>query len=141
MPIAADYQFLDVLWTMILFFCWVAWIWIVITVFIDLFRRDDIGGWGQGGVGRVRDRAALPRRARYLIAQRDGMRKRAMRQAEAQKRQFDQYVREAAGVPRRDRPGQGAARRGDHHPGRVRQDQGQGALVEDQLQPPCGETA
>jgi uncharacterized membrane protein len=47
MPIAADYPFLDVLWTMIIFFCWVAWIWIVITVFIDVFRRDDISGWGK----------------------------------------------------------------------------------------------
>jgi hypothetical protein len=46
MPIAADYPFLNVLWTMIIF-CWVAWIWILITVFIDLFRRDDISGWGK----------------------------------------------------------------------------------------------
>ena len=44
---AADYPFLDVLWTMIIFFAWVIWIWIVITVLVDLFRRHDIGGWGK----------------------------------------------------------------------------------------------
>jgi hypothetical protein len=58
----------------------------------------------------------------YLIAQHDGMRERSMGQARAQKQEFDQYVREAAGgVGRRDRQGQGAARRGGHHAGGVRQ--------------------
>jgi hypothetical protein len=97
MPIAADYPFLDVLWTMIIFFCWVAWIWILITVFVDVFRRDDIGGWGKAGW--VVFTIVLPFLGVliYLIAQHDGMRRRSMRQAEAQKQSFDQYVREAAG--------------------------------------------
>ena len=47
MLIAADYPFLDILWTMIIFFSWVIWIWIVITVLADLFRRHDINGWGR----------------------------------------------------------------------------------------------
>ena len=97
MPIAADYPFLDVLWTMILFFCWVAWIWIVVTVFIDVFRRDDIGGWAKAGW--VVFTIVLPFLGVliYLIAQHDGMRRRSMRQAEAQKQTFDQYARESAG--------------------------------------------
>jgi hypothetical protein len=97
MPIAADYPFLDVLWTMIIFFLWVAWIWIVITVFIDVFRRDDIGGWGKAAwvvfVIVVPFLGVLV----YLIAQSDGMRERSAGEARAQKQQFDQYVREAAG--------------------------------------------
>ena len=44
MLIATDYPFLNILWTMIIFFAWVIWIWIAITVFIDVFRRRDIGG-------------------------------------------------------------------------------------------------
>jgi len=44
---AADYPFLDVFWTMVIFFLWVIWIWILITVLIDVFRRDDISGWGK----------------------------------------------------------------------------------------------
>jgi hypothetical protein len=99
MPIAADYPFLDVLWTIVLFFCWVAWIWIVITVFIDLFRREDIGGWGKAGW--VVFVVVLPFLGVlvYLIAQHDGMRERSMKEAQDQKQAFDQYVRETAGGP------------------------------------------
>jgi Short C-terminal domain/Phospholipase_D-nuclease N-terminal len=97
MLIAADYPFLDVLWTLIIFFAWVAWLWILFTVFADLFRRDDIGGWGKAGwvvfVIVVPFLGVLV----YLIAQHDGMRERSLRQAEAQKTAFDQQVREAAG--------------------------------------------
>jgi hypothetical protein len=97
MPIAADYPFLDVLWTMILFFAWVAWIWIVITVFIDLFRRHDIGGWAKAAW--VVFVIVLPFLGVliYLIAQHDGMRERSTREAESQKAAFDQYVRDTAG--------------------------------------------
>ena len=35
--IAADYPFLDVVWTMLIFFAWVIWFWILITVFADIF--------------------------------------------------------------------------------------------------------
>jgi Short C-terminal domain/Phospholipase_D-nuclease N-terminal len=97
MPIAADYPFLDVLWTLIIFFCWVAWIWIVITVFIDVFRRDDIGGWGKAGWVVLVIVLPFLGVLIYVIAQHDGMRERSMRQARAQRQEFDQYVREAAG--------------------------------------------
>ena len=43
--LAADYPFLDVLWTMIIFFAWVIWIWILISILADLFRRHDVSGW------------------------------------------------------------------------------------------------
>jgi Short C-terminal domain/Phospholipase_D-nuclease N-terminal len=97
MWIAADYPFLDVFWSILIFFCWVIWIWIVITVFADLFRRDDIGGWGKAGW--VVFVIVLPFLGVliYLIAQHDGMRERSMAQAQQQKQAFDQYVREAAG--------------------------------------------
>jgi hypothetical protein len=97
MLIAADYPFLDVLWTMIVFFAWVIYIWIVITVLIDVFRRADIGGWGKAGW--VVFVIVLPFLGVlvYLISQHDGMRERSERQAQAQKSAFDQYVRDAAG--------------------------------------------
>ena len=47
MWIAADYPFLDVFWTMIIFFCWVVWIWMMIVILTDVFRRGDIGGWAK----------------------------------------------------------------------------------------------
>jgi hypothetical protein len=97
MLVAADYPFLDVLWTMILFFAWVAWIWIAITVFVDIFRRHDISGWGKAAW--VVFVIVLPFLGVlvYLIAQHDGMRERSVKQAEAQKAAFDEYVRDAAG--------------------------------------------
>ena len=45
--LAADYPFLDVLWTMIIFFAWVIWIWILISILGDVFRRHDISGWSK----------------------------------------------------------------------------------------------
>ena len=45
--VAADYPFLDVLWTMLVIFAWIIWFWLLITVFSDLFRRHDIGGWAK----------------------------------------------------------------------------------------------
>jgi hypothetical protein len=49
MVLAADYPFLDILWTMIIFFAWVAWIWILIVLLTNVFTRKDIGGWGKAG--------------------------------------------------------------------------------------------
>jgi hypothetical protein len=46
MVFAADYPVLDVLWTMIIFFCWVAWTWLLILIFSDLLRRD-VCGWAK----------------------------------------------------------------------------------------------
>ena len=39
MIVANDYPFLDLMWTMIVFFAWILWIWLVIVVLSDLFRR------------------------------------------------------------------------------------------------------
>ena len=97
MVIAADYPFMDVLWSMIIFFFWVIWIWIVITVLMDVFRRHDIGGWAKAAW--VIFVVVLPWLGVliYLIVEHDGMRERSMKQAQAQKREFDEYVRDAAG--------------------------------------------
>jgi uncharacterized membrane protein YcjF (UPF0283 family) len=97
MLIAADYPFLDVLWTMIIFFAWLAWIWIAITVFTDVFRRQDISGWGKAAW--VIFVIVLPFLGVlvYLIAQHDAMRERQAKTVQAQQQAFDQYVKEAAG--------------------------------------------
>jgi Short C-terminal domain/Phospholipase_D-nuclease N-terminal len=97
MVIAADYPFMDVLWTMLIFFFWVIWIWIVITVLVDVFRRHDIGGFAK--VVWVIFVIILPWLGVliYLIAEHDGMRERALRQSQAERQQLDEYVRDAAG--------------------------------------------
>lgn len=97
MLVAADYPFLDVLWTMVLFFAWVAWIWIAITVFADVFRRHDISGWGKAAWVVLVIVLPFLGVLLYLISQHDGMRERSVKQVEAQQAAFDQYVRESAG--------------------------------------------
>jgi uncharacterized membrane protein YcjF (UPF0283 family) len=95
--IAAEYPFLDVLWTMIIFFAWVIYIWIAITVLVDVFRRRDIGGWGKAAWAAFVIVLPFLGVLIYLITEHEGMRERSTRQAEAQQAAFDQYVREAAG--------------------------------------------
>ncbi len=43
--LASSYPFADVLWTMLVFFLWVMWFWLLFGVFADIFRRQDISGW------------------------------------------------------------------------------------------------
>ena len=60
MVLTADYPVLDVLWTTIIFLCWIAWIWLLILSFFDLFARDASGWAGattRQGFDQLRTRA------------------------------------------------------------------------------------
>jgi hypothetical protein len=94
--LAADYPFLDVLWTMLIFFAWVIWFWLLITVFADIFRRHDIGG-GMKTLWIIFV-IVLPFLGVfiYLIAEHDGMAERSTQQAQAQQAQMDAYVKSVA---------------------------------------------
>jgi hypothetical protein len=92
-----DWQFLDVFWAICIFFAWVFFFWLLITVFSDLFRRHDIGGgtktlW-------VLFVIFLPFLGVfvYLITQGHHMGERAVAQAEAAQAQTDAYIRSTAG--------------------------------------------
>lgn len=95
--LAADYPFLDVLWTMIIFFAWVAWFFLVIKIVIDIFRRHDISGWGK--TAWLIFVIILPFIGvfTYLIVQGSGMAQRDMSEAQAQRAQMDDYIRTTAG--------------------------------------------
>ena len=97
MPIAADYPFMGILWSMIIFFCWVVWIWIMIVILTDVFRRHDISGWIKALW--VVFLIVLPFLGAliYLIAQHDGMADRTARQISGQQAEFDSYVKSVAG--------------------------------------------
>lgn len=92
---AADYPFLDVLWTMVIFFCWVVWIWMMILILSDVFRRD-ISGWGKAGW--VTFLIVLPFLGAlvYLIAEGKQMAERRVRDAQVSQANFDDYVRTVA---------------------------------------------
>ena len=96
MPIAADYPFLDVLWSMIIFFTWVIWIWMMIIILTDVFRRRDIGGWAKALW--VIFLIILPFLGVlvYLIANHNGMAERSQKEAPG-----------SAGAVRRLRPPEG----------------------------------
>jgi hypothetical protein len=95
--LAADYPFLDLMWTFLVFFLWVLWFWLLFTVFADIFRRDDLSGWGKAAW--LIFTILLPYLGVfvYLISQHEGMTKRNLERARAQQAQFDDYVRETAG--------------------------------------------
>jgi hypothetical protein len=97
MPIAADYPFLDVLWSMIIFFAWVAWLFILFRVIADIFRRHDTSGWGKA-VWLIFV-IVLPFLGVliYLIANGDEMGKRDLEQARAAQASMDDYVKSVAG--------------------------------------------
>jgi hypothetical protein len=95
--IAADYPFLDVLWTMVIFFLWIVWFWLLFTVFADIFRRRDISGWGKAAWIVFTILVPFLGVFIYLITQSDEMAQRNLDQARAQQTQFDDYVRQTAG--------------------------------------------
>ncbi|HKF90956.1 MAG TPA: SHOCT domain-containing protein [Acidimicrobiia bacterium] len=92
---AADYPFLDVLWTMVIFFCWVVWIWMMILILGDVFRRD-ISGWAKAGW--VTFLIVLPFLGAliYVIAEGKQMTERRISDAQVSQANFDDYVRKVA---------------------------------------------
>jgi hypothetical protein len=87
-----------VFWDILIFFAWVIFIWIAITVLIDVFRRHDISGWQKAlwvvfivllpWIGVLV----------YLIVNHAGMTERRVKESQAAQAQFDQYVRQTAGT-------------------------------------------
>jgi hypothetical protein len=97
MILAADYPFLDVLWTMIIFFAWVVYIWMIIVIIGDVFRRRDIGGWSKAAWCVFLIVLPFVGVLAYLIAQHDGMAQRNADAAERSQQAFNDQVRAAAG--------------------------------------------
>jgi cobalamin biosynthesis protein CobD/CbiB len=93
---AADYPFLDVFWTMLIFFMWVIWIWILVTVLIDLFRRHDVGGWGKAAWTLFVIVLPFLGVFVYLITQGKEMAERRAAEMQASRASFDDYVRDVA---------------------------------------------
>jgi Short C-terminal domain/Phospholipase_D-nuclease N-terminal len=95
--LAASYPFLDVLWTMFIFFIWIMWFALLFRVWGDIFHRHDLSGLGK--TAWLIFTIFLPFLGVfiYLISNNDGMTKRAIERAQGQQAQFDEYVRSTAG--------------------------------------------
>ena len=96
MIVAADYPLLDVFWTIIIVFAWVAWFWVLIMIISDLFSRHDIGGWGKALWMIFVIIVPFLGVFIYLIAEGKSMGERRMAQMEAAQQDFDAHVRQVA---------------------------------------------
>ena len=95
--VATDYPFLDLLWTLLIFFLWVAWLMLLFYVLADVFRRHDAGGGKKTLWVIFVIVAPFLGVLVYVFVNGQGMAERNVRQAQAQQEQFDDYVRATAG--------------------------------------------
>jgi hypothetical protein len=93
---ASDYPLLNAFWTMLVFFAWVIWFWMLIVIFSDLFRRHDVSGWGKAGWFILILLLPYIGVLVYLIAQGKHMAERRQQDAIEAKTQFDDYVRQVS---------------------------------------------
>lgn len=96
MIVAAEYPFLEVLWTMLIFFAWVWWFWLLISIAGDVFRRRDIGGGKKAAWLLFMLFVPFLGVFVYLISQHDGMAERALERANQEQARMDDYVRSVA---------------------------------------------
>lgn len=93
---ATDYPLLNIFWTMLLIFLWIAWFWLLIIVFSDLFRRHDVHGLGKATWTVFLIVAPFLGVFVYIIAQGKAMSERRMQDAIEAQKQFDTYVKSVA---------------------------------------------
>ena len=94
--VAADYPFLDVLWTMLIFFLWVIWFWILIGIIADIFTRHDIGGGSKALWLIFVIFAPFLGILIYLVVNSHGMAERRSKESRQAQAQMDDYVRSVA---------------------------------------------
>jgi hypothetical protein len=93
----AAYTFGDVLWSMLIFFLWILWFWLLFTVWFDIFRRHDESGWVKAAWLIFTIILPFLGVFIYLIVENDGINKRNLERAKAQRAQMDSYIRDTAG--------------------------------------------
>jgi putative oligomerization/nucleic acid binding protein/phospholipase D-like protein len=93
----SSYPLLNVFWTMFEFFLWVIWIWILIVVFLDIFRSHDLSGWAKALWFLFVLFIPLIGVLVYLIVRGSSMQERAVARQQQQEQQFRSYVQHAAG--------------------------------------------
>ena len=99
MVAASDYPFLDVFWTLIIFFLWVIWIWFLIAILSDVFRRHDIGGGKKAVWCFFIIFLPVVGALTYVIVNGQGMAERNVKEVQTARAQTDDYIRSVAGGP------------------------------------------
>src|SRR6476619_5292017 len=93
---ATDYPFMDIFWSMLIFFVWVLWIWMMVMILMDVFGRHDVGGWSKAGWAFFLIILPFLGAFIYLIAEGKGMAERRAKDVQGQKTEFDTYVKSVA---------------------------------------------
>lgn len=88
---------LDLFWTMLVLFLWIAWFWLVITIFIDIFRSHDLSGWGKALWAIFVIVLPFLGVLIYLIVRGSSMQQRAIDSAAAQEKATREYIRDVSG--------------------------------------------
>src|SRR5579872_1875132 len=101
MPLASSYSYplLGAFWTVLEIFLWILWIWVLIYVFIDIFRSRDLSGWGKALWFLFVLFIPLIGVLVYLIVRGSSMQDRARQEAQQQDQEARRYIQEAAGAP------------------------------------------
>ena len=101
MPLASSYSYplLGAFWTILEIFLWVLWIWVLIYVFVDIFRSHDLSGWAKALWFIFVLFIPLIGVLVYLIARGDSMHERAVQEAKQEDREARRYIQDAAGAP------------------------------------------
>ena len=101
MPLASSYSYplLGAFWTIFEIFLWVIWIWILIYVFIDIFRSHDLSGWAKALWFLFVLLIPLIGVLVYLIARGGKMHEHAVQEAQQQDEATRRYIQQAAGAP------------------------------------------
>jgi hypothetical protein len=92
----SNYPVLDIFWSLLEFFLWVIWIWILIWIFIDIFRSHDLSGGAKALWFLFVLFIPLVGVLVYLVVRGGSMHERAVKQAQHQDDAFRHYVQQAA---------------------------------------------
>ena len=94
---AYQYPLLDIFLTMFWLFIWILWIFLVIRILMDIFRSDDLGGWGKAAWVIFIILIPFIGVLVYVIARGHSMQKRDIQSAQAADQAMREYVQSAAG--------------------------------------------
>jgi ABC-type multidrug transport system fused ATPase/permease subunit len=91
-----DYPLLNLFLTMLYFFLWIAWLFLLFRIILDIFRSHDLGGWGKAGWTILILFVPFLGVLIYVIARGSSMQERDMQQARESKQAMDKYITETA---------------------------------------------
>ncbi|MFF0479117.1 SHOCT domain-containing protein [Streptomyces sp. NPDC004284] len=93
-----DYPALNLFWTMLWFFLWIMWLFLLFKVITDIFRDHSLGGWGKAGWLIFCILLPFLGVLVYVIARGKSMGQRDVKQARESEAAFQDYIRKTAGT-------------------------------------------